>query len=623
MSRQCSRCESYNDADALHCDQCGAHLDRAVVPAASRPPSPILPSLTPWLLLGLLLWWWQPWQGPAEPVSIDSDRSALRSERTEMVDEEPPGVLPDDFLDAHQPEVAGTDETSRVYWGWLKVEDPAGIELARVAGAVTTGGWMAIPRVQLLGGEKVTFREGMAGQASVREGAFRRGDDLALWKIDGQEPVPSLPLSTWDDTAPMWLVDPAGGRVEWEPTGTLQRIGYFFRSDFPATEPRVLVQDGGIVGWAPGAPLGGAWLWHGPDESRLSGGPLRDFQAAEFEGGKIAEARRVLDPAIDDLVVLRSLDYAVTRPDRLQPDEIPWAYRSSALLAATRDRLMRGIGSGEAGIYFDAVGLDALLWLEGPQLVSIWLSLALADGEVQRIARAIEASDLIARMFGGDRNWLSVFDLIPDLFVTAAESCRAIDRIDQAAHWIVEGRDRYPADEALRLLDAERLLDTGQLDRCEQLLTLAVTRPDLEVLRQGLWNRLKMARRVEGRVLIEFTPGSPVIEAIALVGGIPVQFVIDTGASATSIPSAVVASLGIVVDQSTPRQRVRTASDEFEAPVVLLPTVDLHGAVASGMQATVLDMPGQPGVGLLGLDFLGRFRIDLDVEQGWLILEPR
>ncbi|NRA75013.1 MAG: hypothetical protein HRU16_03655, partial [Planctomycetes bacterium] len=62
---------------------------------------------------------------------------------------------------------------------------------------------------------------------------------------------------------------------------------------------------------------------------------------------------------------------------------------------------------------------------------------------------------------------------------------------------------------------------------------------------------------------------------------------------------------------------------EFEAPTVALPRVDLEGAVVDGMMATVLDLPGQPDTGLLGMDFLGKFRIDLDVERGWLLLEPR
>ena len=222
--------------------------------------------------------------------------------------------------------------------------------------------------------------------------------------------------------------------------------------------------------------------------------------------------------------------------------------------------------------------------------------------------------------------------------MTGAESSRSSGLDSEAIAWIVSGRARFPADDALRLLDAERLLDAHELDLCEELLQLEVARidhkrndhkrndhkrNDLILLRQGLRSRLKLERRVEGRVLVEFPPGSPVIEATALVGGIPVAFIIDTGASATSIPSSVLAALGIVVDQNTPRRRVRTASDEFEAPVVSLPRVDLSGALVDGMQATVLDLPGQPDTGLLGLDFLGRFRIDLDVDLGWLILEPR
>jgi aspartyl protease family protein len=114
-----------------------------------------------------------------------------------------------------------------------------------------------------------------------------------------------------------------------------------------------------------------------------------------------------------------------------------------------------------------------------------------------------------------------------------------------------------------------------------------------------------------------------VIEAVANIGGLPVQFLVDTGASATSVPMSVAEQLGFVIDSRTPRRRIRTASDEFLAPVVNLPLVNLEGATVSGIQATVLDLPGQPGVGLLGLDFLGRFRLDIDVERGWLLLEPR
>jgi hypothetical protein len=37
----------------------------------------------------------------------------------------------------------------------------------------------------------------------------------------------------------------------------------------------------------------------------------------------------------------------------------------------------------------------------------------------------------------------------------------------------------------------------------------------------------------------------------------------------------------------------------------------------------VLDIPNQPDWGLLGLNYLERFRMDMNTEEGVLLLEPR
>ncbi len=624
MSRQCPHCESYNARDALHCDQCGAALDGALGPS-SRTPS----SGSSWLIVAVLVViglsllqqrWGDP--GPLDPPG-ESGGSPDSTRLTTTGSGENPQELPDDFLISDPGDDSGSGGAPPVTWGWVTVTDPYGLSLGKIAGAATAGGWLALPRVQLLGAIRVRFREGMAGEATLVEGAFRRGDPISLWRL---EPIPdgeSMPLARWDSQQALFLVDPTGRQVEWEPRGAMQRIGDFLRGEIDQDEPRVLTQDGAIVGWVPGHPFGGAWLWAGPDEDRLSGASLTHFQEAEFEGGKIAHARRLLDTELDDLAALLSLDESVARPATLAADEIPDVYRRPQLTRATRDRLLRGVNSTLPGSYFDAVGLDALMWLEGPELCAIWLSLALRDGRVDRLARAVDAGDVLRRMVGADPAFDTALDLLPDLFVTGAESCRSLGLTADAIEWIVAGRNRYPEDDALRLLDAERLLDAGDLNSCAEQLEREVARSDLKLLRQGLLNRLKLERRAEGRVWIEFTPGSSVIEATALIGGVPIDFVIDTGASATSIPTSMLGPLGITIDENTPRQQVRTASDEFEAPVVALPPVNLQGAVVDGMRATVLDLPGQPGTGLLGLDFLGRFRIDLDIEKGWLLLEPR
>ena len=622
MSRQCLRCDSYNDPDALHCNQCGSPL--AEGGAAPRDRSAVFSG---WLLLLILVAgvgiyrWGIPSDDSSTPDRTDSPGPM---ETGDHLEQESP--LSTDLIDLDTirsvDESSGGDRSVPLLWGWVDVEDPMGLSLSKIPGVATSDGWLAIPRVSLLGAHQVLFRRGLAGEARVVEGSFRKGDDLSLWRIEKSPDLASAPLASWDPDRPVWRVMATGRRDSWSPQGPMTRIGFFLRRSVNNAAPAVLVQDDAIVGWIPGGHLPGAWFWVGQDEERLLGASLREFQLAEFEGGQIAAARILLDPIEDDLVALQGLARAIGRPRLLAVAEIPRPYHRQELARATLDRLKRGLASTAPGAYFDILSLEEFIWLEAPPLASLWLSLALKAGDESRLARAVRAGDVILEQFGNSDRWHDSVQLLPHLWRAGAEAYRSRGALDMASNWIVEGRKRFPGDDALRLLDAERLLDEGHLAASEELLSIVVVRADLKAFRQGLLERLELARRIAGRILIRFPPGSSVIRATALVGGVPIDFVIDTGASATSVPTSALVALGIHIDENTPRRLIRTASDEFEAPIVPLPEVDLEGAVVDGMTATVLDLPGQPDTGLLGMDFLGRFRIDLDVERGWLLLEP-
>ncbi|MEE2883526.1 MAG: aspartyl protease family protein [Planctomycetota bacterium] len=623
MSRQCPSCDSYNDADALHCNQCGSPL---VAGGGAARNSPAV--FSGWVLVllvvvGLVLF---RWEGPADRTSTpdgSGSRGPLESEQPL----EDGSVLITDLVDLDSLPSGGESSAGEpgvpLLWGWVDVEDPMGLSLSKIPGVVTSDGWLAIPRVSLLGAEQVLFRRGLAGESLVVEGSFRKGDDLSLWRIEKSPDIASAPLAPWDPDRPVSRIVATGRRHSWSPTGPMTRIGFFLRGSVRDSAPSVLVQDEAIVGWIPGEHFPGAWFWVGSDAQQLAGASLREFQLAEFEGGQIATARILLDPDVDDLIALDGLARAIGRPRLLTEGEIPRPYHKQKLARATLDRLKSGLASASPGAYFDILTLDVFIWLETPPLCGLWLSLALKAGDESRLARAVQVGDVILGEFGESDLWQDSVQLLPFLWRAGAELYRSGGALTVAANWIVEGRKRFPADDALRLLDAERLLDAGQLDASEELLAIPVARADLKAFRQGLIERLELARRIAGRILIRFAPGSTVIRATALVGGVPIDFVVDTGASATSIPPSALVALGIHVDENTPRRRVRTASDEFEAPTVALPRVDLEGAVIDGMMATVLDLPGQPDTGLLGMDFLGKFRIDLDVERGWLLLEPR
>jgi clan AA aspartic protease (TIGR02281 family) len=98
-------------------------------------------------------------------------------------------------------------------------------------------------------------------------------------------------------------------------------------------------------------------------------------------------------------------------------------------------------------------------------------------------------------------------------------------------------------------------------------------------------------------------------------------FILDTGASFISLTSAAAASLGLASGGSS--VRLLTANGEIRAPLALLDEVEIGGAVAHHVPAVIHDLPNVPPsiIGLLGLSFLERFRMSLDLSGGVLVLE--
>jgi clan AA aspartic protease (TIGR02281 family) len=109
----------------------------------------------------------------------------------------------------------------------------------------------------------------------------------------------------------------------------------------------------------------------------------------------------------------------------------------------------------------------------------------------------------------------------------------------------------------------------------------------------------------------------------ARINGEPVgSLLLDTGATFSVLSRAVADRLGIRVG-SIGTVRLVTANGAIHAPLAILDEMDVGGAVARHVPAVIHDLPGMPPqiAGLLGLSFLERFRVNLDITAGTLLLE--
>ena len=127
----------------------------------------------------------------------------------------------------------------------------------------------------------------------------------------------------------------------------------------------------------------------------------------------------------------------------------------------------------------------------------------------------------------------------------------------------------------------------------------------------------------EDKIVIHFAPGSSYIPVTAVLNqSVTLNFVVDTGASVVTIPTSAARALGIDVE-SVPIRQLITAGAIITAREITLDSIQIGNWTEKNVTAFIIDMPDQSGAGLLGLNYLHRFRMDLNAKSGILTLTPR
>jgi predicted aspartyl protease len=126
-----------------------------------------------------------------------------------------------------------------------------------------------------------------------------------------------------------------------------------------------------------------------------------------------------------------------------------------------------------------------------------------------------------------------------------------------------------------------------------------------------------------GSTTIRYTPGQRIIVDAKINGGTPTRLLLDTGADSTLISPLVLSAAGAPLTRGGTATRITGVTGTSDVQRVAVESIEIGEARVSGLQVVAHDM-GQPGIdGLLGRDFLDRFKVTIDSSTGVLTIAPK
>ena len=617
----CPLCQSEIGPDANFCAYCGKQLHRG--DSGAKRWIGYLALVVMIIAAGVYFW-------PRPPAPQPERASVSRSFEPPAASRPPPAAIPAPAADK-EPVVPAAPPDLQVMIGTVVLNDITGAELVRIPAAVLAGGWVALPKRGCLGGYDWQFQIDDRPPAPIEEGIAADEDDAGLWRLRAGPQIETAELGAWRPDRPVsWigLFDTEASEPEPVTVAAVDRGTNFTRvqTGRDVSEFGLFIQDERVVGWTFGELAEGGFVWVGPEESgRIADLRVDDFYRISFANSREEEFLRALSPAVEytDLERLALLAGAFRFESRIDPKDLPAEIQPAAVIERMRALVNSAVEAGlasEAAAQFDA---ETLSRAADPDLLMDVVRSAASGSGVQNALGLLENTlELMPAAAPGDmdrlermqaelyRRWLT--DLIEAQdFLTAAEAFE-------------DGRQQFPDDLGIHLLGVRLALAQNDWSEAERLLAMKAYPPDFSTAVAGLRERIFELKARAGSIVIQFTPGSNQIPVeAALEVGVRQQFIIDTGASMVTIPSETARELGLIINVRSPRRTVYTAGGAIAAPEVVLPAIAIDGWEVRNIRALVVDLPDQPGWGLLGMNYLRRFRMDLKTNDGLLVLEPR
>ena len=512
--------------------------------------------------------------------------------------------------------------------GKVIIKDIAGNQLAAAAGVVSDSGWVAIPAKLCVGGVDWRFCTANGEDSEIIGGIIGDADDVGIWQLKAINQFPGRQLSPAKLEKPLtWVSIVSEQQTQPVKLSILSEQQNLYHILLPESiqNPGVLIQDDKIVGWTFGDLLDGGYLWRGPDETDLVYElGVSDFYRLTFENSR--EEQFIIAYSSSDATPVKQLEKFANgfRLDSmLSYHNMPSHLRSGAVVSKMRSIISQLTYNGDieaVAEIFDSTILSAA----GD--VSLLTDVLNIVKDIRGQGDAVDMSEKILsepdnfndrqidqiKAFLKKRyvQWLTI--LMHD-----KDYSKGIDVFNRAQRF-------FGNEPEIQLMGARLALSFNDWRAAERLLSTYAFPADLIHQVDILQEKISDLKHQEDKIIVRFSPGSAQIPVTAFLNNKTFQnFVVDTGASTITIPTATAEKLGLNRDGTAPVQKLVTAGGVVEAPVVTIDSVELGGWIEYNVTAFILDLPNKSGLGLLGLNYLHRFRMDLNTKSGLLVLEPR
>ena len=514
--------------------------------------------------------------------------------------------------------------------GTVVIKNVAEKTIAQFPAAIVADGWIVLPRQVCLGGSQWIFQSAAGKELNIIEGLIAEDDLLGIWRIQNGDKLPRGPeLRPWDKgKALRWASlksddDPRPVKIN-----VSDRQTHFAKAVLSPgiSEPGLLLQDDDLVGWTFGNVFKGTFVWMGSPGAELKAEiRVDDYYRATF--GNSREEELTLALALGDDYTQMERLAAMANAFRFEPklpvEKTPADLKPDVVIPKILELTKRAVQDGYALEVAGIFDTQILVQIGDIDLVAEVLNATVEGYDHEEAAELAE--DIFQRMAQSDQQARRQFVVLRSGLYQNWISA-ALDQGDTQGGWHAYqlGSQRLPDDHKIHLLGVRLALSEKDWATAETLLAQKEYPSSLADQVRSLQSRISELKGQEGKIVIQFTPGSRVIQVDATLDQtLKQRFIVDTGASTVTIPSSTAEELGLEIGSDNPVRRVNTASGVIEAPEVVLPSIKLEDWDVADVEALVIDIPNQSDLGLLGLNFLEKFRMDLNTEKGILILEPR